>query len=331
MGFWKKKAKETINSDKPSIESLVSIFTDVSLIRKEIKNFSQSLLLSTRESEVNGEEIFGSVEKICEELSEQSYILNESTGITEELGSKLEQAILDSENMAISSIDVRTATEQGKKIIDRLSEIYMENTLANDKVSEGVSILGNNSSKISAITGSLKAITEQTNLLALNASIEAARAGEAGRGFSVVAEEVRKLAEQSATSAMQINNVIIEIEENIKSLTEKINSSRDLNNKTGDSIEQSNKAFKEIDQFSLILEENMEKVIYSLTEIDEKKQAVVENTSQVLLLEKNIMITADGLNYVSKNQREGLREVLQTSEELDSLGTKLNLIVLNNN
>ena len=331
MGFWNKKSKKITEDYIQSIESLKSICSNVNYATEGIKETSKKLALLSMESQNNGNQISTSIEKIYGELCEQNSVLNKGMKINEDLSTKLDQAILDSENMAISSIDVRTATEQGKQIIHRLNDIYMENSLANEKVSEGVLVLGHNSSKISAITGSLKAITEQTNLLALNASIEAARAGEAGRGFSVVAEEVRKLAEQSASSAVQINNVIKEIEANIKSLTEKIDSSRNLNNKTGNSIEQSNNAFKEIDGFSLVLEENIEKVIYSLAEIQEMKQAVVENATEVSMLEENIIINADILNSIALNQREKLKNIVETSERLDEQGIKLKLISFNNN
>src|SRR5690625_625537 len=93
--------------------------------------------------------------------------------------------------------------------------------------SETINTLRETSQEINEITEIITDIADQTNLLALNASIEAARAGEAGSGFAVVADEIRKLSEQTASSALDINNLINNIQEETNVAVETVERSQE--------------------------------------------------------------------------------------------------------
>lgn len=134
-------------------------------------------------------------------------VIKFATIITEQI--EQEQAAIEASSIAhqVSGETVQQ-TEKGKQIIQNTINGMQELTEQMEKVSDSVKELNTHSQHISELVGSVKGIAEQTNLLALNAAIEAARAGEQGRGFAVVADEVRQLASRTNTTTEEISVVV---------------------------------------------------------------------------------------------------------------------------
>jgi methyl-accepting chemotaxis protein len=148
------------------------------------------------------------VEIASKSLTEQ---LNKSKNLSETLAVSAEQLSSNSEEVSSSSENIASSQQQiSKGAADQVIAINETQKKFNDLIG-GISVINKKISEISEISAIITNIANQTNMLALNAAIEAARAGEAGRGFNVVADQVRKLADQSRKAVSDTNQMLSEI------------------------------------------------------------------------------------------------------------------------
>ncbi len=187
--------------------------------RKEVARVVEGIV---SQLDVDFREMVTGLEDIKESIGTADDAMNGIAGSSEEtaaavnnqvtMTTHIQESLADTNQLAVSAKEtteqLKSVIENGKQLADNL-QLQSDNVDRNiEKISATVVQLVENVKKVSGITEAIMEVSSETNLLALNASIEAARAGEAGRGFSVVADQIRKLAEQTQVSTEQITAII---------------------------------------------------------------------------------------------------------------------------
>lgn len=195
------------------------------------------------------------------------------------------------------------------------------------RTTENVESLAEKSKSIDGITKIINDIADQTNLLALNASIEAARAGEAGRGFSVVADEIRALAEQTANATSDIVQIISEIQNEIKTTKVNMDSIRSSTKECVDSMDETKNAFVGINKEINEVGERIENLDYTLAQLNDNKSIVVSNFSGISAATEEISASTTEISSRADEQSKGMNKIAESMEELLQVIIKLENIV----
>lgn len=201
---------------KNTISGIKQVVTELNTISYELMTFGEVAAASTKNSSNSVEEVFNSVSDQNMHITDIFHKL-EVFGVTlDNISKKVENATSSSERIK-ENADV--GSEKLKVLVHSIEDVRNSFIETNKEIN----ILSSDVIKIVNITDVINNVAEQTNLLALNAGIEAARAGEAGRGFTVVAEEIRKLAEQVLEASKNINNIVNEVSRNVEDVSGKSN------------------------------------------------------------------------------------------------------------
>ncbi|NMA69122.1 MAG: HAMP domain-containing protein [Desulfitobacterium sp.] len=213
--------------------------------------------------------------------------------------------------------------EEGDKAMTvvNLQMEQIHNTV--DHTGQIISALGEKSAVIGSIVETIKAISDQTNLLALNAAIEAARAGEHGRGFSVVAEEVRKLAEQSTLSSAQIESIISDIKTSLDEAIASMDSEKEVVQSGATAIHNAHQSFSRIKESTQLLNEQIQEIAALSSGITQSADVIAHEVTQVASICQETTAQSEEVASSSSEQMTAMQEINHSAQELSTTAQEL--------
>ena len=275
----------------------------------ELSQAIQSAKTISHTNQTSSEHMHSIFSKIKERVDEEFKIVNTTTDQARSIQEIVDSSVLDfnntKENMQEANDQLSKAKDEIYNLINSVqSSVELEHDM-NAKLEQ----LSGEAEQVKGVLTVISDIAEQTNLLALNAAIEAARAGEHGRGFAVVADEVRKLAERTQKSLTEINATINVIVQSVTDATEQ--------------MKHNAQNIEALSNISHNVEENINNTVETMDKTNELTQKSVENSQQISLHSADMLSQIETLSTISHANNESMQELSDITEELNSAANEL--------
>ena len=294
-----------------AIGSGALLFTWVLVLRR-MKRYIQAINdLETLISQTSAD-MAATVAKQEKVILEQANSVDRTTNTVDQLGSNSRQSARQAEESAAGASEALTLAENGSQTIEK-TLIGMENLkIRVREIAEEIMNLSEQTAQISAISEVVEGVASQTNMLALKASVEAARVGEEGKGFGVVADEIRRLADESRNSANTINTLVADIQAAMNSAV----MVTDEGKKTAESSI----------ELATDTAQTFVSVKNAINSVFDNSQEIFQNSKQQAIDIQNIMSAINALNIDARDTATGIEQVKTSAIQLQDFAKKLKTI-----
>lgn len=313
------KVKEIISEHTKSEQLLQEIIQ----ITNAVKNNAESATSYIHELDQATDHTLSTLNNIAHGNSSNADSIQQQSMMTEQIQQMLSQANDEALNMLQSTQDSLNKVQNGMTDITDLKEKARHIEQFNTDMLKTITTFVANSKEVQSITNGIDEISSQTNLLALNASIESARAGEAGRGFSVVADEIRVLAEQTKKLTTHITDIITQLQQNASNaetaaneVVQEITKEHQIIEKTESQYNAINLQMNDVNQSVITLQDHVKKIYTSNNQI-------VDSITQLSASSEEVSASTEEAVGIGEMNHEKARKARELMDELVSLAKEL--------
>lgn len=323
--------KDEIGNISKSVISLQSNLTD---LIKNVHNTSQNVATSSKElfniseqSSLASDEVAKAIDEIAMGATDQASSTENAANTVKEVGELIKLNAQNVIELNTSSNEIDKQKEEGFDILDELVKKTEESENAAKIISNVIKDTNENAYNVEKASEMIQNIADQTNLLALNAAVEAARAGDAGSGFAVVANEIRKLAEQSTSFTGEINLIINKLKNNTNEAVTTMESVGSI------TAEQTKSVFNTKEKFNMIASaiENTKNILVDLNqsekEIENKNIELIEIIHSLSAISQENAASTEQSSASLEEQTAGMYQITSSSEQLAKLAEELNELI----
>lgn len=320
----KDEVGQLVNAINRMKDNIQTILIKVDEAAQSVSRSSEELNRTTFEVKEGSEQVATTMDDLSTGAEVQA---NNASELSERMGdfvNNIRRSGEEGQNVATSSLDVLKLTTEGTALMGHsVKQMSQIDAIVLDAVKR-VEGLDKQSEAITHLVQLIKGIADQTNLLALNAAIEAARAGEHGKGFAVVADEVRKLAEQVSTSVSEITGVVTNIQKETHSVVSTLNKGYEEVKEGTAQIEQTGKNFGDIERSISDMVEKVNGISNNLKQIEENSHQMDDFIQEIASVSEESAAGVEQAAATIQETASAMDEVSNSSGELEKLAEQLN-------